>query len=882
MPEWRGEIVRRLGAAGLPPESEAEIVEELSQHLDDRYAELRSSGVADAEAQSRALAELELGEAGDLGAAVGAARAESPWRAASGDDVQSSRFHAGITRDARHAVRALRRTPGYTAVVTLTLALGIGAAAAAQAVIDPLLLRPLGFTEPGRLVTLDSGVMAGEFLLIREHVGSFGATALAHPGRAYGISGDGDAFRVVGAAVTPDFFATLGVHPAAGSVPATPDEPVAVLSHGLWRSRFSGDASVLGTTIRVEGRPVVVVAVMPPDFAYPLRTDVWLVAPLDPTDPGALWGMGGFVMVARLGPGATTDAAASEVRRLSAIMSAANPFWTPSADYREDVRIVTLHEALVGDVRHSLLLLGSAVALLLLIACANVANLVLARGLSRARELAVRTALGASGVQIVRQLVTETLVLAAAGGAAGIALAYAAVYVLRGMLPPELPRLVEVGVDVRVLVMSVAVTLLTGLILGVLPARRATRFDLHEALRDGGRALGGTSGRRLSGSLVVVQVALAVLLVTGAGLLVRSLSELQRTDTGIGRMEVVTARVDLPAAQYPRAADRRAFYEELRARGSALPGVQSLAVTGQLPFSGHLALNAMFVEGVTEDPNNLPVFMLRRATPELFDALGIRLLRGRLLEEADALPGALPVAVVDETAVRAMWPDDDPIGRRLGRPWLNEQLTVVGVVSAVLDGNLAGTPEQTVYAPFALEPPQAAFIVVHAAAGPGVVPALRGLLRDIDPAVPLSDVGTLSTLVSGTLAAQRLATTLLTAFGVLALLLAAVGIYGVLAYAVGQRTRELSLRLALGARAGDLLRMVLRDGMRLALTGAVIGVLAALALGRVVEGMLYGVQPHDPATFAVVALVVLAAAAAAVLGPALRASRVAPMDSLRA
>jgi putative ABC transport system permease protein len=887
MVEWRGEILQRLSGARLDAASEAEIVEELSQHLDDRFAELRRSGVPEADAREQVLAELESSDV-DIRAAgqesrSGLAAVLSSVRGSARvpEDHAGSGFLSGMRGDIRYAVRSLRRTPGYTAVVTLTLALGIGAASAAQAVIDPLLLRPLGFGQPDRLVTLTTGVMPGEFLIIQEHTTTFAALSLVHPGRAYAIAGDDEPFRVVGAAVTPDFFSTLGVTPLLGRLPDASSETTAMLSHRLWQTRFGGARDVAGSTLRVEGRSVVVAGVMPPSFDFPTRTELWLAAPLNPANVGSIWGIGGFQLVGRLAPGAEAAVAETEIRRLSGAMSAANPFWTPPAAYREDVGVITIHEALVGDVRRSLLLLGASVLLLLLIACANVANLVLARGLGRARELAVRTALGASSGRIVRQLITETLVLAAAGGTAGIALAYLATHALSGLLPAGLPRLVEVGVDLRVLLASIALTLCTGLILGVLPARRATRFDVQESLREGARSMGGRSGRRLSGTLVVVQVALAVLLVTGAGLLVRSLAALQRIDTGIGHLDVVTARVDLPTASYEQPALRGAFYEQLLTRAAALPGMRGIAATSQLPFSGHLELSAMLVEHVTPDPNNLPVFIFRRVSPQLFDALGVTLRQGRLLTDADAAPGALPVAVIDETTAREFWPGESPLGRRLGRPWMNEMLTVVGVVDAVLDGQLAGTAERTVYVPLAKDPPQRAFLVINSAAGMGSIPALRSVLRDIDPTVPLSDVGTMSGLISGTLTAQRLATTLLGGFGLLALALAAIGIYGVLAYAVGQRVREMSLRLALGARAGEVLGMVLREGMALAAAGAIIGILAALALGRVLHGLLYGVSPHDPITLALVALVVLAAAAVAVLVPAVRASRAAPMDALR-
>jgi putative ABC transport system permease protein len=879
MHDWRLAVRRQLSGGRLDAAAEQEVVEELAQHLEDRYAELRARGVSAAEAESAVLEELHA-EKGEL-RQLAAVRPRAPEGAVLG--ARENGPLGGFAGDVRYAFRSLRRSPGYTAVVVLTLALGIGAAATAQGVIDPLLLRPLAFDRPEQLVTLSTGLMPGEYEIVRAHTSSFEQTSLIRSGQAYAISVDGEAERVLGAAVTPELFSTLGVRPLLGTVPgavASAGE-TAVLSFDFWQRRFGGDPGVIGRTLRIEGRPVVVSAVMPRGFSYPSRTELWLAAPLMTSNPQAIWGIGGFHLVARLRDGAAAAAAAAEVRGLSAEMSAANPFWTPSADYRAAVDVISLHEALLGEVRPALLLLAGAVTLLLLIACANVANLVLARGLGRTRELAVRTALGASSGRIVRHILTETLVLAIAGGGAGVALAFVSVHALRSVLPPDLPRVAEIGVDPRVLIASLVLSTATGLLLGILPALRATHVDVQASLRDGTRAVTDRSGRRLSGGLVIVQVALAVLLVTGAGLLARSLLILQRTDTGIARLDVVTARIDLPSGAFSRAAERRAFYDELRSRVGALAGARSVALSSQLPFSGHFQGTAMLVEHVTPDPNNLPVFLHRRVTPHFFEALGVPLLRGRLFTEADMATDGAPIAIVDEAAARAFWPGEDPVGRRLGRPWMNELLVVAGVVGSVLDGELAGTPEPTVYTPLPKEPPQNAFVIISSTTGLNIVPPLRAALREVNASVPLSDVGTVRTVVSSTLRARRLSAGLVSAFGFLALVLAAVGIYGVLAYAVGQRSRELSLRLALGARAGDVLRMVLREGMILAGTGAALGIAASFTTARLIRGMLHGVEPHDPTTLVGVTAVVLVAAAVAVLVPARRASRTDPMNALR-
>lgn len=778
----------------------------------------------------------------------------------------------------------------HSAIIVLTLALGIGAASTAQSVIAPLLLRPLPFAEPDRLITLGTAageehglsLLAGEYDILRARVAGFERLSLLLPERAWGLATTGVAVRVTGAVVTPEFFATMGVPSLRGTVVESDlsDGGVVVLSHALWLSLFGGAADVIGVVVRLDGSAVRVAAVMPRAFDYPARAQLWLVRPLNAADVGTYWGLGGHRVVGRLRAGMDPVRIEQEIRALSPVLSAANPLWTPAADYRSNVRVISLHESIAGDVRTPLLLLAGAVGVLLLIACANVANLVLARGLGRAREMAVRAAIGASGARIVRQLLAESVVLALMGGAAGVGLALIGVAALRRVLPPDLPRVGEAGVDARVLAASLALTLVTGVLIGILPARHARRFALQPALRDGTRTTSDPATRRLSGALVVTQVALAVLLVSGAALLVRSLLALQHADTGLARMEAVTARVDLPGAQYTSGEARSAFYDELLRRAAALPGVRSAALTGQLPFSGEFQGSAMAIEHVTTDPNDLPILVHRRVTPALFDALGVALRRGRIFDDAD-MHGGAPVAIVDDAAARAFWPGQDPIGRRLGRPWINEQLVVVGVVGAVLDGELASAPEPTIYTPLAQEPPASAYLVIDSGTGLAVLPALRDLVRAIDPGVPLSDAATMQARIDAGMSAQRLATTLLGGFGLLAVLLAAIGLYALLAYAVGQRSREFAVRLALGARAADLAGIVLREGGTLVLTGVIIGIAGAVALGGVLGRLLYGVDRGDPITFLVVATVFAVTAALAIAAPALRASRLDPIHALK-
>lgn len=789
----------------------------------------------------------------------------------------------GVGRDVRTALRSLRRSPAHAFVAVATLALGIGAATTIQSIVEPLLLRPLQFTEPDRLVTISTGLLRGEADLLGQRSRTLDAVSVYNPGRAYGLSGDGEAERATGAGVTPNLFETLGVRPLLGTSPAgaTAGERTVVIGHDLWSRRFGGDAGVIGRMVRVDGEPHTIAAVMPPGFTFPMRAQLWVVTPLDPSRPGEYWGYGGR-MVARLASGVSTEAAQTELRGLGDDMRLANTLWTPPPGYRSDTEVVSLHDATVGDVRSSLLMLTAAVLLLLLVACANVANLVLVRGFARARELVVRRALGASRGVILRHVMTETLVLAVAGGVAGIALAWLAVDGLIRLLPPDTPRLDEIGVNLRVLGASVGVTLATGLALGVLPALRLLRLQPGDVLREDARAGGARSDQRTSGALVVSQVALAVLLVTGAGLLVRSLTALQQIDTGISAERVLTARVSLPAADYPAAEQRLAFHQQLLERIQALPGVTNAAITSQLPFGDHLELTAALVEHVTEDPNNLPVFTRRRVTPDFFATLGIPLRRGRLFSEADA-PGAVGVAIVDETTAHHFWPGQDPLGRRLGRPWIpGEMLVVVGVVADVRDNDLGTEPTPIFYTPLSQDPPAAVFVT--AALAPQVrvtATTLRDIATALDRNVPVSDVALLSSLVARSLAPQRLTAVLIAALGALALLLAAVGIYSVVAFTVGMRVREFGVRAALGARAVDLLGLVLRRAVLLAVAGLAIGLAAALALTRTMRSILYDVQPQDAATFTTVAVLMLLVSVAAAAGPAWSASRVAPMKALR-
>ncbi len=792
-----------------------------------------------------------------------------------------------LLQDLRFALRTLLRSPAFAGVATLTLALGIGAVATLFSVVDGVLLRPLPFREPDRLVAVSPALLRGEYVLARDRSRSFAELGGYQAGVGFGLSGGGEPERVTGAYASTNLFAALGAEPLLGrGFAAGEDQPgrggVVVLGHGLWRRRFGADPAVVGRTVTLDGQPRTVVGVMPAEFRFPsAETELWVPVSLDPAPHavGALWGMGGFQAVGRLAPGATPRQALAELGALARAMRAENPLWTPPEPYRADAAVVPLRDAVVGEVRPTLLVLLAAVGFVLLIACANVANLLLARGLGRGREMALRSALGAGRGRLVRQLLTESLVLALAGGAAGLLLATWGLRWLVAALPADTPRLAEVALDGRVTALALGATLLTGVAAGLFPAWRVTRSELQGPLREGAGAGGGR--RRLSGVLVAAEIGLAMVLVVGAGLLIRSVRALVAVDPGFRTERVVSARIDPPESLYGDPARQRAFYAEVLGRVQALPGVGAAGLTSQLPLGGEPSPWATAVEGVTLDPNALPMFDRRAVTPEYLRTLGVRLVRGRAFTAADR-EGAPPVALVDEAAARRFWPGEDPVGKRIGHPWANDWMTVVGVVAEVRSAGLAGEQNPAYYAPFAQKPGAGMTLVARTTSSPeALAGSLRAVVAGVDPQVPVSRVRAMDEWIAESVARPRLTAVLLGAFAGLALLLGAVGVYGVIAYTVGERTREIGLRIALGAGVGDVVGMVLRQGALLAAAGIGAGLLASLAATRALAGLLYGVTATDPLTFAVVPAVLAAAALLATWLPARRASRVDPMTALR-
>jgi predicted permease len=859
----------------------------LGFYFDMRARELAEQGMSETEARREAVREF-----GDV---------EYTKRYCLAEDAMGSREErrtdvlAELRQDVTHSWRTFRRSPGFAVVALVTLALGIGANTAIFSVVNGLLLRDLPFGEPDRLVRLwgahkDSGVdrsqlSAGDFIDLRTRQRSFTTLgAFAWGGGTY--IGTGDPVRLAGARVDANVFTVLGVRPYLGRTFAVGDDsagvnPTIVLGFNAWRRVFGGDSAIIGKSVDISGLSRTVIGVLPPTFFFPTMAEAEIFTPLDLTpllrDVNRIRKFHNLGALGRLRPGTTLAQARSE---LSGIMRQLEQDF-PQSNSNMSVATVDLRDAVVGDARPALLVLLGASLLVLLIACANVAGMLLSRAVSRRQELAVRAALGAGRARLVRQMVTESLVLALCGGAVGLALALGATRALVASAADRLPAASQVTVDVTVLLTALVVTVASGVLFGLVPALAASR-GIQLALKDAGRgASGGVSRHRMRTVLVTGQLALAVMLLVGAGLLVRSLRHLQSRDLGYSIESTLTFEVVLVGDRYddPGAQDR--FFDALYTRLAALPGVAAVGGSGNIPMRGG-AMASLAIDGRPEPAVKLPEVGYQPVSDDLFRAMGVPLKRGRVFGPQDDTD-APRVVLLSESLVRAFWPDGDPIGARIrlgpnpNDPWM----TVVGVVGDVRMG-VADDSRPTAYVSARQDHWGGMTIVMRTTTDPmSLLPAVRREVRAIDPTIPVAEAHSMKQVQSMGLADRRLPMQLMAAFALLALVLAAVGVYGVMAYSVAARTREIGVRVALGAQPRSVFAMVVRQGMGAAAAGLSLGVLGAAALGRVLTTLLYGVKPTDVFTFVGVAGVLLAVVLVACLVPARRAVRVDPLEALR-
>jgi predicted permease len=822
-------------------------------------------------------------------------------------------------QDLRQGLRMLKKSPGFTIVAVLTLALGIGANTAIFSIVNAVLLRPLAYKDSHSLVNIwgkfekdgipQNWISEPEYWDLLDHNESFSQiAAYSLGGRANLTRADTQPVQVSTGNATAGVLPLLGIAPVLGrTFGADEDQPghshYALLSYALWKSQFGGDPNIVSESIQLDGETYSVVGVLPKQFSLGGKQDLWTPLGLDRARPGDR-GSHYLHVIAHLKPAVDFPQASAALTRFADDLRRAYPGnYGHGPEKNFDMYMVPVKEQLVGRLRPALFVLLGAVAFVLLIACANVANLLLARASAREKELAIRAALGAGRARLVRQLLTESLILGLAGGLLGLALAYWGVDALRALAPANTPRMDEVYIDPLVLAFTFGISLLTGLFFGLAPAWHVARTDLRESLNEAGRGTSVAGGSlNLRASLVVSELALAVLLLVGAGLLIRSFSRLLDVSPGFQTQHLLTMELSLPEKTYPDGAPVQKFYTQLMASMKTVPGIQAAGAVSQMPLADSYSSGSVFFEDTSipdlpklPELGNFPYMEIdqRTATPEYFQAMEIPLVRGRMLTDADDASGAL-VAVVDTNFAHRFWPHREAIGQRVAidaipnaKPAAPRWRTIVGVVGHVKHYSLDVEGREQIYLPHR-QPLYGVFasrdmtLAVRTSLDPAsVTNAIREQVFAIDKGLPLYNIATMDQLVSNSVAQPRLNLSLLVAFAVLALALAAVGVYGVMAYAVTQRTQEFGIRMALGASPADVLKQVFLEGSRLAALGLGLGLIAALALTRLMASMLYGVKPSDPLSLGGAAALLAIVAFAACYIPARRATRVDPLVALR-
>ncbi|MCI0490971.1 MAG: ABC transporter permease [Blastocatellia bacterium] len=798
-------------------------------------------------------------------------------------------------QDLRYGGRVLLKKPGFTFVAVLTLALGIGANTAIFSVVNGLLLRPLPYPEADRLVVMAEGTRDGERMSVsypnykdwQEQARSFEEMA-AFRRQSFSLTEVEKPVHLQGRIVNWNFFRLLGVQPQLGRMFSEQDDkagatPTAIISNGLWKDQFGGDTEIVGRNIRMDGDRFTVIGVLPPDFEFFRRDDIfvplglYLVPQFGMLDRGNHFGL---YALARLKDGVRTEQARAEMETLTAKLEREYP------DTNSGNSAITqkLSDRFVEDIRPALLVLFCAVMAVLLIACVNVANLLLVRATERQKEIAIRLALGAGRSRIIRQLMGESLLISGLGGVGGLLIGMWMMDGLLALAPQDIPQLSQVELDSSVMAFTFGISVLTGVLFGMLPALHASRADLHSVLKEGGRTTAGSGREKTRGGLLVAEVSLALVLLVGAGLMLRTVFQLTRVDPGFNAENLLTMQFSLPGNTY-NAERRRVFYGECLSRVGALPGVRAAALTLSLPIDGS-NWSSVFITGDKPVPPRaeLPSADFTPVSANYFDAMGIRLLKGRPFTEADN-ENSTRVTVIDELMAQRLWPNEDPIGKRLKQGWPESETEWREVIGVVADTKLNGVDRETPlqsYLPLAQVPFDSLILVVRTTGNPlAMASTVEQAIHTLDPDLPVFAVRTMDQLMGDSIAQQRLTLILLAGFAFLALVLASVGIYGVISYSVSQRTHEIGIRMALGARAGDVLRLVLGRGMLLTLTGVAIGMGAAFALTRLISSLLFEVSATDPVTFAIVPALLIAVALLACYIPARRAARVDPMVALR-
>jgi putative ABC transport system permease protein len=801
-------------------------------------------------------------------------------------------------QDLRFGTRTLFKNFGFALVALLTLALGIGANTAIFSVVNAVLLRPLPYNESERLALLWSTNAREnnpqqphsffDFNDFKQQNQSFSEIAAASPIWNFVLSGGAEPEQIQGQWVSANLFSMLGVAPLKGRAFLAEEDqpngaPAVIISHNLWQRYFNGDPEIAGKTLRLDGNQVNIVGVMPAGFQFLERVELWVAAARNPIiSRGRSIRL--FSVVGRLKSDVTVQQANAEMTTIARRLEQQYP----DTNSGVGARLVPLHEQVTGNVRPALLLLLGAVGLMLLIVCANVANLLLARSASRRKEMAVRAALGAGQMRLIRQLLTESLTISLVGGAIGLLVATWGIDLLLTLSPAQIPRYNKIGIDMTVLGFALAVSLLTGIIFGLAPALQSAKINLTESLKEGGRGT-GVGHKRISNLLVVTEIALTLVLLIGAGLLIRSFTRLLDVNPGFNAENVLTMQMLLPGSKYPQPQQRAEFYRQLESRLKSLPEVVSVGAVTRLPLG---ALNNVTsfvqIEGQPVQPGQWPEVDFRRASGGYFQTLGIPLIKGRLVTEQDVASGANLIAINGAMAKR-FWPNEDPIGKRLRTGVNPDQAnwqTVVGVVGNVRHLGLDVEPRAEIYFHTLTSPPFSPVVGVRTKSDPkNLIGAVRSQVRSIDGDVVVANINTMEELVSASIAQRRFSMLLLGVFAAIALLLAAIGIYGVISYSVAQRANEIGVRMALGAQSHDVIKMVLREGMLLALIGVGIGLIATFALARLMtsllSNLLFSVRATDPITFVGVAALLALVALAACYIPARRAAKVDPMVALR-